>query len=101
MTVHHAPRLNVDRGAVRDRFQAVLDAQPGTAFREALVRAATDIPFLLAEVDRLWTLVNTARLDRANLMAAGRAALAAHRDGERDPLFYLRDEIDAQERRTS
>ena len=34
------------------------------------------------------------RLDRANLIAAMRAALAADADGERDPLSYLRDELD-------
>ena len=34
------------------------------------------------------------RLDRANLLAAIRAALAAARDGEADPLAYLRDELD-------
>jgi hypothetical protein len=34
------------------------------------------------------------RLDRANLLAAIRACLAAHADGEPDPLGYLRAELD-------
>ncbi|MFI5955541.1 hypothetical protein [Cryptosporangium sp. NPDC051539] len=29
----------------------------------------------------------------ANLIAAARATLAAHADGEADPLYYLRDEL--------
>ena len=37
-----------------------------------------------------------ARLDRANLRAAMRAALAAHADGEPDPMWYLRDELNAR-----
>ena len=37
------------------------------------------------------------RLDHANLRAAMRAALAAHADGEPDPMWYLRDELDAPE----
>ena len=45
---------------------------------------------LAGELDR-------ARLDRANLRAAMRAALAAHADGEADPLWYLRDELNAAE----
>ena len=37
------------------------------------------------------------RLDRANLLAAMRATLAAHADGEPDPMWYLRDALDAPE----
>jgi hypothetical protein len=36
------------------------------------------------------------RHDSNNLLAAARAALSAHADGEGDPLFYLRDELTAQ-----
>jgi hypothetical protein len=36
------------------------------------------------------------RLDRANLAAAAFATIAAHQDGEPDPLSYLRDELGAQ-----
>jgi hypothetical protein len=34
--------------------------------------------------------------DLHNLIAAARATLAAQRDGESDPLYYLRDELHAQ-----
>jgi hypothetical protein len=39
------------------------------------------------------------RLDYADLLAAARAALGAHNDGEDDPLSYLRDELHAQAQR--
>ena len=52
---------------------------------------------LAAEVTRLSAELTAARLDRANLLAAIRAALAAHADGESDPLYYLRDELSAHQ----
>jgi hypothetical protein len=36
-------------------------------------------------------------MDRANLLAAIRATLAAHADDETDPLYYLRDELNARQ----
>jgi hypothetical protein len=59
-------------------------------------RALDTIPLLLAEVGRL-----RARLARTlgnlhNLIAAARATLRAHADGEDDALYYLRDELEAQ-----
>ena len=56
-----------------------------------------DLAALVAEFTRLAGEVDQARLDQANLRAAMRAALAAHADGEADPLWYLRDELDAAE----
>jgi hypothetical protein len=56
----------------------------------------SDIPILALEIGRLGTELMVARLHWANLVAAARATLAAHGDGEPDPLFYLRDELDAQ-----
>ncbi len=52
---------------------------------------------LCAEVTRLTAELAAARLDRANLLAAIRATIAAHADGETDPLSYLRDELDARQ----
>ena len=37
------------------------------------------------------------QVDRAHLIAAIRAALAADAAGEADPLYYLRDELDEQQ----
>ena len=56
-----------------------------------------DLAGLVAELTRLAGELDQARLDRANLRAAMRAALAAHTDGEPDPMWYLRDELDAPE----
>ncbi len=58
--------------------------------------ALNDALVLSAEVIRLSTALRHARLDRANLLAAARATIAAHHDGEPDPLLYLRDELDAR-----
>jgi len=52
---------------------------------------------LSAQASRLCDELDRIRLDRANLRAAMRAALAAHAEGELDPLWYLRDELDAAE----
>ena len=49
-----------------------------------------------AEITRLRAELADARLDRANLAAAALATIAAHADGEPDPLSYLRDELRAQ-----
>jgi len=54
-----------------------------------------DFADLVAELTRLAGELDAARLEGANLRAAMRATLAAHADGEPDPLWYLRDELDA------
>jgi hypothetical protein len=59
--------------------------------------ALNDTVALSVEITGLSAEVENARLDRANLLAAMRAALAAHADGEADPMWYLRDELDAPE----
>lgn len=61
-----------------------------------LLAAFADIPALTAEITRLRADLADARLDRANLAAAALAAIAAHHEGEPDPLCYLRDELRAQ-----
>ena len=62
---------------------------------QAVDDALSDAAALCEQVTRLSADVDRVRLDRANLLAAMRAALAAHADGEADPLWYLRDELDA------
>jgi hypothetical protein len=61
-----------------------------------LLAAFADIPALAAEIARLRKDLAGARLYRANLAAAALAAVAAHNEGEPDPLCYLRDELRAQ-----
>lgn len=64
---------------------------------QALDDALSDAVALCEQVTRLSADLERTRLDRANLRAAMRAALAAHAEGEPDPMWYLRDELDAAE----
>src|ERR1700749_4274559 len=57
--------------------------------------ALADLPAVLAELGRARADLEAVRLDRANLLAAIRATLAADAEDEPDPIGYLRDELDA------
>ena len=59
--------------------------------------ALNDTLALSAEITRLSAELERTRLDRANLLAAMRATLSAQTDGEPDPMWYLRDALDAPE----
>jgi hypothetical protein len=61
-----------------------------------LATAFAGVPARAAGITRLRAELAGARLDRANLAAAALAAIAAHGEGEIDPLSYLRDELRAQ-----
>lgn len=61
--------------------------------------ALADTLRLSAEIQRQHADIAGIRLARANLLAAIRATLAAHREGEPDPFAYLRDELDEPVRR--
>jgi hypothetical protein len=65
---------------------------------DALSRTLDAIPLLSAEIARLRRRLATTITDLTNLIAAARATLSAHADGEEDPLYYLRDELTAQGR---
>jgi len=57
--------------------------------------ALADLSAVLADLGRVQAELEAVRLDRANLLAAIRATLAADAEGECDPLGYLRDELDS------
>jgi hypothetical protein len=61
----------------------------------AVGAALEDCAGLAADVARLTGELAAVRLDRANAIAAMRAALAADGDGEPDPLWYLLDALSA------
>jgi hypothetical protein len=63
---------------------------------DTLGRALDTIPLLSAEIARLRRRLATKLNDFNNLLAAARSTLSAHADGEEDPLYYLRDELQAQ-----
>jgi hypothetical protein len=58
-------------------------------------QALADLPALLAEHSQIRAELAAVRLDRANLLAAIRATVAADAEGEPDALGYLRDELDS------
>jgi hypothetical protein len=60
-----------------------------------LDQALADLPATLADLGRARSELEAVRLDRANLLAAIRATLAADAEGEPDPLGYLHDELDS------
>jgi hypothetical protein len=60
-----------------------------------LDQALADLPGVLADLGRTRAELGTVRLDRANLLAAIRATIAAEAEGECDPLGYLCDELDS------
>ena len=66
-------------------------------FWRNLDTALADNLILCTEVTRLSIELADTRMDRANLLAAMRAAIAAHADGELDPLSYIRDELGARQ----
>jgi len=92
----HLPVLGVDLDAISARYWAIHSTRTPAEFRTALVASVVDIPALLSEVDKLWTRLVQTRRRYADLLAAVRATLAAARDGDADPLWYVRDEFDAQ-----
>jgi hypothetical protein len=70
-------------------------SQAASAMRK-LAGALDTIPRLCAEVGRLRTRLASVLTDLHNRVAAGRATLSAHADGEPDALYYLRDELHTQ-----
>lgn len=86
-----APWPTIDLDAVRAHHRAAGDAPTPVALWIALA----DVPVLLAEIHRGRSLLALTRVQYADLLAAARATLAADRDGEADPLYYVRDELAA------
>jgi hypothetical protein len=82
----------VDLDAVRAHHQTAKETRTPVA----LWIAVTDVPVLLAEIDRVRSLLALTRAQHADLLAAARATVAAARDGEADPLYYIRDELNAR-----
>jgi hypothetical protein len=85
-------RANLDS----DLLEVTTNHDTATAAMAKLGRALDTIPQLSAEIRRLRRRLATALADLNNLLAAARATLGAHADGEEDALYYLRDELHAQ-----
>jgi hypothetical protein len=90
------PEVMTRNSAARDMVTGFATALPALAAMWQYIQTAlADVGDLTAEVTRLSAAVQDVRLDRANAFAAMRATIAAERDGETDPLSYLRDELKA------
>jgi hypothetical protein len=82
--------------AARDIVSGFAEATPTLAPAWEHIQAAlSDARDLATEVARLAAELAATRLGHANALAAMRATIAAQRDGEPDPLYYLRDELNA------
>ncbi len=90
ITTEPRDHTNADLEEVASRHDAAVSAIG------ALTRALDLIPLLYAEVGRLRAHLARTLADFRNLIAAARATLGAHADGEDDALYYLRDELEAQ-----
>ncbi|MFC9973208.1 hypothetical protein ACFVH6_20185 [Spirillospora sp. NPDC127200] len=83
--------------AAREILSALSDSMPSVADLWLRLNAAlADTPALNSEILRLAGELAKARREHADLIAAARAALHAERDGEEDPLYYVRDELRAR-----
>jgi hypothetical protein len=80
-------RTDLDRIARRLTAPASVCADAGSCAR-------ADAVALLGDLRRTRLALALARGRYADLHAAARATLGAHRDGEPDPLAYLRDQLD-------
>ena len=100
---HPNPRIDLPLISIRNEHAHQIVAgfassMPALSyFWQYLDNALDDAVVLSAQLTELSAELKRTRLERANLRAAMRAALAAHADGEPDPMWYLRDELDAPE----
>lgn len=90
VTTSNSVNPDTDLQEVANRHDAA------TAAMMMLAKALDTIPLLCAEISHLRRRLATTLNDLSNLLAAAKATLSAHADGEDDPLYYLRDELHAQ-----
>lgn len=87
---------DVDLQKVADTYDQAATEARHTPTGHTIARALDLLPILTAQIARLRERLSRALADLGNLTAAARATLGAQRDGETDPLYYLRDELHAQ-----
>lgn len=91
----HSARLIIDPDAIASHLESLSETPLCDSCHTAIVPVAGDAVALLIEVIRLHGALTALRLESANRLAAIRAALHAHAEGESDPLAYLLDELPA------
>jgi hypothetical protein len=96
MNRSHPAGISTRNDIARDIIAGFAAVSPSLAGAWRLIDTAlADLPAVLAALGRAQAELEAVRLDRANLLAAIRATLAADAEGEPDPLGYLRDELDS------
>ena len=94
MNANEAAGITTRNDIARDIIAGFAAVTPTLAGVWRLIDAAlADLPAALADLRRARAELEAVRLDRANLLAAIRATLAADAEDEPDPLAYLRDEL--------
>jgi hypothetical protein len=94
----NSTEITVRNDIARDIIAGFAAVTPTLAGAFHLVDTAlADLPAVLADLHRARAELEAVRLDRANLLAAIRASLAADVEGEPDLLGYLRDELNSTE----
>jgi hypothetical protein len=92
-------QLQVNLAVVEGHYRDALRPHLRSRARAVYYAAIRDIPSLLDEVERLWTLLTEARIRHANLRAAALATMSAHDAHEIDPLSHLRAGLSEDNRR--
>ena len=100
---NNAPHSAIDIPEVVSRNLAARDIVSGFASAAPMLSVAwqhlqaalADARDLATEVTRLSAELAATRLRHADALAAMRATIGAQRDGEPDPLYYLRGELNA------
>jgi len=96
MNLSRPAEINTRNDIARDIIAGFAAVTPTLAGAWRFIDTAlADLPAVLSDLGRAQAELEVVRLDRANLLAAIRAALAADADGEPDPLGYLHDELDS------
>jgi hypothetical protein len=102
MTTNSFAEITARNDIARDLIAGFAAVTPDLAgVWQYVDRALADVPAVLADLARTRAEFETVRLDRANLLAAIRAAFGVHDDGEDDPLGYLRVELDSPDPRAA
>ena len=98
MNANSAAEVTTRNDIARDIIAGLAAVTPTLAGAWRLIDTAlADLPAVLADLGRSRAELEAVRLDRANLLAAIRATLAADAEGEPDVFGYLRDELGSTE----
>jgi len=91
-------QLHVNLAVVQGHYEDAVRLHFRSRARAAQYAAIRDIPFLLSEIERLWTLLTEAQIRYANLRAAVLATMSAYDAHETNPLSHLRTGLSGDDR---